>query len=34
MRVLLVEDEHRISSYVKRGLEEESYAVDAVYTGN
>jgi len=33
MRVLLVEDERRISAYVKRGLEEEGYAVDAVYTG-
>lgn len=33
MRVLLVEDERRISIYVKRGLEEEGYAVDAVYTG-
>lgn len=33
MRVLLVEDEPRISTYVKRGLEEEGYAVDAVYTG-
>lgn len=33
MRILLVEDEHRISSYVKRGLEESGYAVDAVYTG-
>jgi DNA-binding response OmpR family regulator len=33
MRVLLVEDEHKISAYVKRGLEESGYAVDAVYTG-
>jgi len=33
MRVLLVEDERRISTYIKRGLEEEGYAVDAVYTG-
>jgi heavy metal response regulator len=33
MRILLVEDERRISAYVKRGLEEEGYAVDAVYTG-
>lgn len=33
MRLLLVEDERRISAYVKRGLEEEGYAVDAVYTG-
>lgn len=33
MRILLVEDEHKISSYVKRGLEEYGYAVDAVFTG-
>jgi len=33
MRILLVEDEHRISTYVKRGLEEEGYAVDAVFNG-
>jgi DNA-binding response OmpR family regulator len=33
MHVLLVEDERRISAYVKRGLEEDGYAVDAVYTG-
>jgi DNA-binding response OmpR family regulator len=30
---LLVEDEHKISAYVKRGLEEFGYAVDAVFTG-
>ncbi len=33
MRILLVEDEHRISAYVKRGLEESGYAVDAVFDG-
>lgn len=33
MRVLIVEDERKISAYVKRGLEESGYAVDAVYTG-
>ena len=33
MRVLIVEDERKISAYVKRGLEEQGYAVDAVYTG-
>ena len=33
MRILLVEDEHRISAYVKRGLEQSGYAVDAVFTG-
>ena len=33
MRVLLVEDERKISTYVKRGLEEQGYAVDTAYTG-
>lgn len=33
MRVLLVEDERKISAYIKRGLEEQGYAVDAVATG-
>jgi len=33
MRVLIVEDERKISAYVKRGLEEQGYAVDAAYTG-
>ena len=33
MRLLLVEDEHKISTYVRRGLEEQGYAVDAAYTG-
>jgi DNA-binding response OmpR family regulator len=34
MRVLVVEDERRIAAYVKRGLEEEGYAVDVAYTGS
>lgn len=33
MRILLVEDERKISAYVKRGLEEQGYAVDVAYTG-
>lgn len=33
MRVLVVEDERKISAYVKRGLEEQGYAVDTAYTG-
>ncbi|HLO29188.1 MAG TPA: response regulator transcription factor [Anaerolineales bacterium] len=33
MRVLLVEDEHKIAAYVKRSLQETGYAVDAVFTG-
>lgn len=33
MRVLVVEDEKKISSYLKRGLEEQGYAVDTAFTG-
>jgi len=33
VRVLVVEDEPRISAYVERGLEEHGYAVDAAFTG-
>ncbi len=33
MRVLIVEDDRKISTYVKRGLEEQGYAVDVAYTG-
>jgi DNA-binding response OmpR family regulator len=33
MRVLVVEDEHKIRTYIKRGLEEQGYAVDAVFSG-
>jgi DNA-binding response OmpR family regulator len=33
VRVLVVEDERKISAYVKRGLEEQGYAVDVAYTG-
>ena len=33
MRVLLVEDELKISAYIKRGLEEQGYATDAAFTG-
>jgi DNA-binding response OmpR family regulator len=34
MRILVVEDEHKIAGAIKRGLEQESYAVDAVYDGD
>lgn len=33
MRILVVEDEHRIARAIKKGLEQELYAVDVVYTG-
>lgn len=34
MRILVIEDEHRIANMIKKGLEQERFAVDAVFTGN
>ncbi|HSX30128.1 MAG TPA: response regulator transcription factor [Candidatus Saccharimonadales bacterium] len=34
MRILIVEDEHKIANALKQGLEQHSYAVDAVYEGD
>lgn len=33
MRLLLVEDEKKVSSFIKKGLEEEGYAVDSALDG-
>lgn len=33
MRILVIEDEHRIANTIKKGLEQETYAVDVAYTG-
>ena len=33
MRILVVEDEHRIANSIKKGLEQDSYAVDVAYDG-
>lgn len=33
MRILVVEDDHKLASAIKQGLEHESHVVDAVYTG-
>lgn len=33
MRILVVEDEKKVASFIKKGLEEQSYAVDVVYDG-
>jgi DNA-binding response OmpR family regulator len=33
MKLLVVEDEHRIANSIKKGLEQEHYAVDVAYTG-
>ncbi len=33
MRILVVEDEHKIANAIKKGLGQESYAVDVAYDG-
>lgn len=33
MRILVIEDEHKIAASIKKGLEQESYAVDLAYDG-
>jgi two-component system, OmpR family, response regulator len=33
MRILVVEDEHKIANSIKRGLEQETHAVDVAYDG-
>jgi DNA-binding response OmpR family regulator len=33
MRILIVEDEHKIAHAIKKGLEQEAYAVDVAYDG-
>lgn len=33
MRILVIEDEHKIAVAIKKGLEQENYAVDLAYTG-
>ena len=33
MRILVVEDEHKIAAAIKKGLEQETYAVDLAFTG-
>lgn len=34
MRILVVEDEKKVASFIKRGLEEEGYTVDVAYDGD
>lgn len=34
MKILVVEDEHKIAQSIKKGLEQEHYAVDLAFTGN
>lgn len=33
MRVLVVEDEKKVASFIKRGLEEEAFTVDVAFDG-
>jgi two-component system, OmpR family, copper resistance phosphate regulon response regulator CusR len=33
MRLLVVEDEHKVASFIKRGLEEAGHVVDVAYNG-
>lgn len=33
MRILIVEDEHKIANSIKQGLEQEKYTVDVAYNG-
>lgn len=33
IRILVIEDEQRIATFIQRGLEEEGYAVDVAYDG-
>lgn len=33
MRILVIEDEHKIANAIKKGLQHESYAVDVKYNG-
>src|SRR6476620_3596227 len=33
MRILVVEDEDKVASFIKKGLEQSSYTVDSVTTG-
>ncbi len=33
MRILIIEDDHKIANAIKKGLEQESYAADVIYDG-
>lgn len=34
MRILIIEDEHKIANSIKKGLEQETFAVDVAYEGD
>ena len=33
MKILVIEDEPKVASFIKQGLEEQSYAVTVAYDG-
>ena len=33
MRILVLEDDHKVATFIQRGLEEEGYAVDVLHDG-
>jgi DNA-binding response OmpR family regulator len=33
MRILVLEDDHKVATFIQRGLEEQGYAVDVLYDG-
>lgn len=33
MRILVLEDDHKVATFIQRGLEEEGYAVDVPHDG-
>ena len=33
MRILIIEDEKKVAGFIKKGLEEETYAIDVAYDG-
>ena len=33
MRILVIEDEHRLAAVIKKGLVEDNFAVDLAYDG-
>ena len=34
MRILIIEDEHKVSNFIRQALEEEHYAVDQAFEGD